>query len=57
MSVKKPWSPGRVIFWLIVGGLLGLTGTGMIGNEPAMAFFGCITGLGLLLGAIRLMIK
>lgn len=51
------WSAGRVFFWMVVGGLLGVIAAGYTGSETMQYVFGGIAGVGMLLGAIRIMIK
>lgn len=57
MSKKKSWGPGRVIFWMIVGGLLGIIAAGLLESQLLLTISGGVTGVGFLLGAIRLMFK
>lgn len=58
MSVlKKPWTPGRVIWWLIIGGLLGIILSGFIENSDVFVISMTSVGIGAILFAIRLMFK
>jgi hypothetical protein len=54
---KKGWGPGRDIFWLIVGGLLTIVVAGPLESQVLLVLGGVATGLGLLLGAFRMMFK
>lgn len=54
---RKSWTPGRVIWWMIVGGLLAITAAGLLEFQPLLLLGGIVTGLGMLLGAIRIMSK
>lgn len=57
MSSKKPWTPGRVIWWLLVGGLLGVIFSGFIENGDVFVISMMSVSLGLMLLAIRLLFK
>lgn len=57
MTLKKPWTPGRVIWWLLVGGLLGVIVSGLVENSDIFVISMMFLAIGAILGAIRMMFK
>lgn len=57
MSSEKPWTPGRIIWWLLAGGLLGVLLSWLISNSDVFVISMMSLSMGALLGAIRLMFK
>lgn len=57
MTLKKPWTPGRVIWWLLVGGLLGVIVSGLVENSDIFVISMMFLAIGAIFGAIRMMFK